>query len=132
MRTILILGAVLTVLSGPALAQYGGSGQSAGGPLGSYARRGGFHGGYAYGPYFGTYAAIAPVYFYAGPTFYGGHHPGYYGYPAYYGGYHPGYYVYRRRSSGAALAAGLVGGFALGALAARSFGYYPRRYDRRW
>jgi hypothetical protein len=70
-----------------------------------------------YGPggyYPGYYGAR-----YGGPYGYGG-----YGYaPAYYGGYgyYPGYYYRKRRSnSGAALAAGLIGGMALGAILASS------------
>jgi hypothetical protein len=62
---------------------------------------------------------------YGGPYGYGG-----YGYaPAYYGGYgyYPGYYYRKRRSnSGAALAAGLIGGMALGAILANSARAAPR------
>jgi hypothetical protein len=67
--------------------------------------------GWGYGSY-GGYPA------YGG--YYGGGYPAYYGaYPGYYG--YPGYYYHRRRSSaGAALAVGLIGGMALGAILARS------------
>ena len=50
-------------------------------------------------------------------------------YPRHYYGYPYGYY--RRRSNGGAVAAGLIGGFALGALAAsaaRPAYYYPATY----
>jgi hypothetical protein len=56
---------------------------------------------------------------------YGGFHGGYRR-PAFYGGYRPAYgygYRHRRRDSGAALAAGLVGGLALGALATAPYRY---------
>ena len=71
MKTALVFGAALALLAAPALAQYGGGAQNAGGPLGSYARRaginygyGGPYGGYAYGPYYGGYGA--PAYSWAG------------------------------------------------------------------
>jgi hypothetical protein len=82
-----------------------------------HARYGGYYPGY-YGAGYG-----AP-YGYPG---YGSYDSGYYGgygyAPAYYGGYgyYPGYYYRRRRhDSGAALAAGLIGGMALGAILASS------------
>jgi hypothetical protein len=90
MKTASVLGAALALLAAPALAQYGGGAQNAGGPLGSYARRaginygyGGPYGGYAYGPYYGGYGA--PAYSWGGPV--------YYGYPRYRGG--PGILVAR-------------------------------------
>ena len=48
----------------------------------------------------------------------------------YYGGYYPAYRpYYRRHDVGGAVAAGLIGGLALGALAAGSYGYgYPAVY----
>ncbi len=46
MKTALVLGAALVLLAAPALAQYGGGAQNAGGPLGSYARRAGIDYGY--------------------------------------------------------------------------------------
>ena len=117
MKTALALGAALALLSGPALAQYGGGAHNSGGPLGSYARSGGYYGGYGYGPYYGgygyapyggyAYAAPAPLYSWGGPAAYG---------------YYPGYY------DGGAVAAGVVGGLALNALA-RPY-YYPRRVYR--
>ena len=126
MKKALVLSAALALLSGPALAQF--SGQSASGPLGSYARKGGYYGGwgyapygYGYGPYYGAYAA-APVYSYGGPAYYGGYYPAYYGG---YGGYYPGYY------DGGAVAAGIIGGIALSALAAPRYRYHRRVY-RRW
>jgi hypothetical protein len=83
MKTASVLGVALALLAAPALAQYGGGAQNAGGPLGSYARRagidygsGGPYGGSAYGPYYGGYGA--PAYSWGGPV--------YYGYPGYYGG----------------------------------------------
>src|SRR5687768_8125662 len=90
----------------------------------------GWHGGYGHGwgyrphhvyrvssGYYGGYRG------YSYPAYYGGYSG--YGYPAY-GGYYPGHYYggpvyYRRRSnSGAALAAGLIGGIALGAILANA------------
>jgi hypothetical protein len=62
MKTASVLGAALALLAAPALAQYGGGAQNAGGPLGSYARRAGIdygYGGYAYGPYYGGYGPPA-------------------------------------------------------------------------
>src|SRR5829696_3025348 len=63
MKTTLALGAALALLSAPALAQYGGGAQNAGGPLGSAARSagvdygyGGYYGG-PYGAYYGSYGA---------------------------------------------------------------------------
>ena len=62
----------------------------------------------------------------------GGFRPGYHGgfRSAYYGGYNP--YprpYYRRRDNGAAVAAGLIGGLALGALATAPYRYsYPASY----
>lgn len=38
MRKLLFIGCALTILSGPAFAQYGGGGQNSGGPLGSAVR----------------------------------------------------------------------------------------------
>lgn len=68
-----------------------------------------------------------------GEAFYGRRPAAYYGgyRPAYYGGYYPryGYPYYRqRRSNSGAVAAGLIGGLALGAIAAnvaRPAYYYP-------
>jgi hypothetical protein len=61
-------------------------------------------------PHYGGYYGAA----YGAPYGYGGYTPGYYG-------YYPGYYYRERRSnSGAALAAGLIGGIALGAILANS------------
>jgi hypothetical protein len=109
MKKALLCAAALTLIAGPALAQYGGGGHNSGGPRGSYLRSYGYGGGWYGGP---VYYAPAPVYAYGGPV--------YYGYaPAY--GYGYGY------GGGAALAAGVIGGLALGALAARPYGYYPRR-----
>jgi hypothetical protein len=79
--------------------------------IGWYGSRG-YYGGPAYGGWrYGGYSYHS--------RFYGG-----YGYaPAYYGGYgyDPGYYYRERHSNaGAALAAGLIGGMALGAIIAGS------------
>jgi hypothetical protein len=90
----------------------------------------GWHGGYGPGWY-------RPHVFHGWRGYYGR-----FGYPAYYGGYYPGYYYggpiyYRRRSNtGAALAAGLIGGIALGAILANATRsqrvyYRPVRYRRR-
>jgi hypothetical protein len=81
----------------------------------------GYYGGYYRGYYGGGYGG------YGSPGYYGG-----YSYsPAYYGdyGYYPGYYYRKRRSNaGAALAAGLIGGMALGAILANSARAAPRCY----
>ena len=100
-----------------------------------------YGGGYHYGPSHTWKAYAAPHY--------GGYHGAYYGAPAYHaypqpaygygygGGYYPaygypaygyGYPVYRKRRSntGAALAAGLIGGMALGAIIAGSQRGYGR------
>jgi hypothetical protein len=107
MKTASVLGAALALLAAPALAQYGGGAQNAGGPLGSYARRagidygyGGPYGGYASSPFYGGYGP--PAYSWGGPVYYG--YPGYYGGPgilaarSYYprGIYRPYARVYRR------------------------------------
>lgn len=108
MKTALAL-ASLALFSGPALAQYGGGAHNSGGPLGSYARSTGADIGYGYSPYYGGhgYYVAAPEYSWGGPTYYG------------YGSYYPE----------GAIAAGVVGGLALGALAGRSY-YHPRRIYR--
>ena len=79
-----------------------------------------------------TAPAEAQVYFgtgYYGGPYYGGGYWGGYRPVGYYPGYYPYRYpYYRRRSNAGAVAAGLVGGFALGALAAsaaRPAYYYP-------
>ena len=99
--------------------------------IGWYGPRGSFAPAYHahYGGYPGYYGAgYGGPYGYPGYRHgYGGYDPGYYGGygpgPGYYGGYgyYPGYYYRKRRSnSGAALAAGLIGGMALGAILANS------------
>jgi hypothetical protein len=78
--------------------------------IGWYGSRG-YYGGPAYGGWrYGGYSYHS--------RFYGGYAPAYYG--GY--GYDPGDYYYRERRSnaGAALAAGLIGGMALGAIIAGS------------
>jgi hypothetical protein len=82
---------------------------------------GGGYPGYAggYGWHRPAYHWNRPVYGYEGPYGYRyapAYRYGYYGRPYY--GY--GYPYYRRRSNGGAVAAGLVGGLALGALAAQA------------
>jgi len=69
-----------------------------------------------------AYSWGGPAYYGYAPAYYGGHYGGYYG-PRVVSSYHYGrpYYghPYRyRRSNGGAVAAGLIGGLALGALAA--------------
>jgi hypothetical protein len=92
------------------------------------------HHGYAYArPSYRAY----PGYAYAPSYAYG--HPGYgYGYPGYAYGYgYPGYgypYYYRKkRNNGAAIAAAVIGGMALGAILS-SQGRHPRKayYKRRY
>lgn len=102
------------------LGAYGGAwrGQRVGGYYGGHR---GYYGGHRVGGYYGGYR----------PGFYGGYRPvGYYGgYRSV--GYYPryGYPYYRqRRSNAGAVAAGLIGGLALGAIvanAARPAYYYP-------
>jgi hypothetical protein len=79
-----------------------------------------------YGPH-GYYPPPQPYYGGYHPSYYGAAYGAPYGYggytPSYYGGYgyYPGYYYRERRSnSGAALAAGLIGGMALGAILGNS------------
>jgi hypothetical protein len=63
-----------------------------------------------------------------GPRYYGGYRSAYYG-PRYYGGYP--YRYYRRGYNGGAVAAGLIGGLALGAIAsaaANPYYYRPAYY----
>jgi hypothetical protein len=77
---------------------------------------GGHH--HVHGHHFGHYR---PVHAYYG-------HPGYsYGYGYYPGYYHRPYY-HRRSGSGAAFAAGLIGGLALGAILANAARATPRCY----
>jgi hypothetical protein len=67
---------------------------------------------------------------YAAPYAYPAYAPGYgYGYGAYAPGYYDGpYYYHRRRSySGAALAAGLIGGITLGAILASATARHSHR-----
>jgi hypothetical protein len=72
-----------------------------------------YRGGWGYRPY-----AYAPQAYY-GPRYYGGYRSVYYGYP----------YRYYRRSNGGALAAGLIGGLALGAIASAAANpYYAPAY----
>ncbi len=65
MKKALLLAAALGLVAGPAFAQYGGGGQNAGGPLGSYLRSQGYgsggygSGGYGYGG--GAYGGGGPV-----------------------------------------------------------------------
>lgn len=102
----------------PASAQFGHGHRGFGGH--------GFHGGHGFGGHRGFYGGHGG--FYGGHRFYGGGH-GFY--PGYYGHRH-GYYGY----GGGAVAAGLIGGLALGALAASpayyggyGYGYgYPGYY----
>jgi hypothetical protein len=103
-------------------------------------RTGTWRNGMVAGPYgvgwYGPGDSFAPAH----QAYYGGYHSGYYGagyggpygyrgYRGYYGGYgdtpgyygeHGYYYPKRRSNSGAALAAGLIGGIALGAILANS------------
>ena len=78
-----------------------------------------YRGGWGYRPY-----AYAPRAYY-GPRYYGGYRSVYYGPRRYYG--YP--YRYYRRSNGGALAAGLIGGLALGAIASAAANpYYAPAY----
>jgi hypothetical protein len=111
-------------------------------------RTGTWRNGMVAGPYgigwYGPNRSFAPAH----RAYYGGYHRGYYGGgyggygyrgfygqygygPAYYGdyGYYPGYYYRKRRSNArAALAVGLIGGMALGAMLASSARATPRCY----
>ena len=83
----------------------------------------GYRGGFRPGHYGGYHGGLRPAY-YGGYRGYGGFRT------AYNGGYNP--YprpYYRRRDNGAAVAAGLIGGLALGALATAPYRYsYPATY----
>ena len=128
------------MVAGPAGAgYYGGFG---GGYRPAFGGYGGYGGYRAYRPAFGGYGygGYRPAY---GGYGYGGYRPAYGGYgyggyrPAYFGGYRgyrPAYYpyrpysgygygYYRRRNYGGAVAAGLIGGLALGALATAPYAY---------
>jgi hypothetical protein len=97
-----------------------------------------FRAGYV-GPRYGFGGGYRPAYYGPRYGFGGGYRPyGYYGWrggyrPAYYGGYYP-YGYYRRGYSGSAVAAGLIGGLALGSIvsaAANPYyygGYYAPAY----
>jgi hypothetical protein len=84
--------------------------------------------------------AQAQFYYGHAPAYYGGYYGhGYYGHPVGYGGYYGGGYGYhrpyvyhRRRNNGAAVAAGLIGGLALGAIAAQAArpAYYRTCYTQ--
>jgi hypothetical protein len=107
----LALGGAALTASTPAQAQF-----YYGGPA--------YHGGY-YGPGYGYYRPVGYGY-YGRPVGYYGH--GYYGRP--YGYYGRPYY--RRRNNGAAVAAGFIGGLALGAIAAQASrpAYYRTCYTQ--
>ncbi|HEY8382341.1 MAG TPA: hypothetical protein VIL09_09340 [Microvirga sp.] len=86
----------------------------------------GYYGGYApvgyHGGYYGGYRSVGYYGGYRPVGYYGGHYGGYRP-VGYYRGYAPqayGYPYYRRRSNGGAVAAGLIGGLALGAIAANA------------
>jgi hypothetical protein len=124
----LALGGALLAWTGPASAGAGTgtwrNGMVAGpygvGYYGSRAAFGGYRGGpvgVAYRPYpRGYYGGYRPAFGGGyGRSFYGGGYRPHFGY-----GYRP---YYRRRDSGAALAAGLIGGLALGALATAPYRY---------
>ncbi len=79
-----------------------------------------YGGGFGYRP-----AGFAPRPYYA-PRYYGGFRPAYYG-PRRYYGYPYGYYRHRSYNGGA-LAAGLIGGLALGTIASAAANPYPYGY----
>jgi hypothetical protein len=109
--TAATVGVAALAAPSPAHAWRGGWGPGLAGGLIAGALIGGIaSSAYAYGPGYGYYGR--PYGYYGGgyaPAYYGGY------------GYYPGYYYRKRRSnSGAALAAGLIGGMALGAILASS------------
>lgn len=83
-------------------------------PTPAQAQWGGYHPGYG-----GYYGYQRPYGYYGRPYGYYGRPYGYYGRP-----------YYRRRNNGAAVAAGVIGGLALGAIAAQAArpAYYPTCY----
>ena len=125
-----------------------GGGAGFRGPVGVGPRGFGMRPG-GYGPRFGGVPYYRPVAGgYRGPVYGTGWRGGYGGYygrpyvgPRYYGGYYPyrryygGYYPYRYGwggyyGDGGIVAAGLIGGLTLGALAASQSYYYPGAYYR--
>jgi len=134
MKKALLVAAGLALTAAPALAQYGGGGHNSGGPRGSYLRSQGY-GGYGYGGGYGGGYYYEPRRYYAAPRYYAPRAYRYYA-PrrAYYGGYYGygrpyyvrrhGYYA-RPYVNGGAIAAGLIGGLALGAIAAHPYSYGP-------
>jgi hypothetical protein len=93
--------------------------------------RQGFRAGYG-GPRYGFHGGYRPAYYgqgyryrsgFYGPRYGYGYRPVYYG-SRYYGGYYP-YGSYRRGYNGGAVAAGLIGGLALGTIASAIANPYP-------
>jgi hypothetical protein len=126
MAAALALGGAVVLQPEPASAQQGyhlyRNGVRAAGPV-YFPSRQGFRAGY--GGFRGGYNRA-----YYGRGY--GYRPGFYrpryGYrPAYYGGYYP-YRSYRRGFNGGAVAAGLIGGLALGAIASAANPYYYGGY----
>jgi hypothetical protein len=117
-KALLIAAGLALAAAAPAFAQYGGGGQNSGGPRGSYLRSQGL-GGYGYGGGYGGGYYYAPRRHYAPRAYYGGG----YGYGRPYYVRRDGYYG-RPHVNGGAVAAGVIGGLALGAIAAQPYGYY--------
>ena len=125
LAAITLAGSVTIAMTNAAEARPGG--RFGGGGRAFVGGGGGFGGGRAFVGGGGGYIQRVPT---VGGRFYGGGSRFYGGGPRYYGGY-----GYRRGYGGGALAAGLVGGLALGALATApyyggyGYGYAPTAYD---
>jgi len=129
MAAALAFGGAMTLQPEPASAQQGyhlfRNGVRVSGPA-YVPYRQGFRSAYRPAYYGGGYGYRSGFY---GPRY--GYRPAYYG-SRYYGGYYP--YGYRRSYNGGAVAAGLIGGLALGAIASAATspyyygGYYSPAY----
>jgi hypothetical protein len=124
----LLLGGAAAIQPSPASAQADPLGSPVAAPTIAYA---GYYRGGRYYPriharsFYGGYRGYAYRRAYFGPRrYYGGYRPAYYGYRRY--GYYPYRpYYYHRGYGGGAVAAGFLGGLALGALANPYYhGYY--------
>ena len=135
MAAALALGGAVVLQPEPASAQQGyhlyRNGVRVTGPA-YVPYRQGFRAGYG-GPRYGFRGGYRPAFYGQGygyrPGFYApryGYRPAYYG-GRYYGGYYP-YRSYRRGFNGGAVAAGLIGGLALGAIASAANPYYYGGY----
>ena len=132
----LAFGGVVAFQPEPASAQPANSPYWYGGYAGSFGYRPAVGGGY-YGNRYGAYGGYGGGYGYRRAYYGGGYRPYYGGYRPYYGyrgAYYGGGYPYYRRGwdGGGAVAAGLIGGLALGTVAAAATNpyYYGTGYHR--